>query len=122
MVPELALNVLSFFDRPMLEGLQIYSRFLRDIVDDNARILPLRCISFLEVRIFQCKLTIVYEVFRNPAPRPRIHVSPRVVHRIRDYQEKAFDICSDLQLLMIRSLGRVHGMVWSRRVREQHDS
>ncbi|KAH7714033.1 hypothetical protein AAVH_18606 [Aphelenchoides avenae] len=49
MLHEVALEALRYFDRKSLEGLQMHSRYLRDIVNRNSRTLPLRQIK--EVRI-----------------------------------------------------------------------
>lgn len=45
MLANIALEALRFFDRTALEGLQMHSRYLRDLVDGNARSLPLRYIQ-----------------------------------------------------------------------------
>lgn len=45
MLTEIALEALRYFGRATLEGLQMHSRHLRDLVDRNARTLALRYIQ-----------------------------------------------------------------------------
>lgn len=49
MLPEIELDILHFLDRTALEGLQILSRHLRDLVNRQARSLPLRSILCVQV-------------------------------------------------------------------------
>lgn len=49
MLTETALDVLCFINRHELEGLQLRSRHLRDLVDRYAEDLPLRRISSVNV-------------------------------------------------------------------------
>ncbi|KAH7712426.1 hypothetical protein AAVH_20230 [Aphelenchoides avenae] len=49
MLPEIALEAFRYFDRSSLEGLQMHSRYLRDLVNHNARTLPLRYIYEVEI-------------------------------------------------------------------------
>lgn len=49
LIPELELQALRFFNRTELEGLQIHSRYLRDLVERNTQSLALRYIH--EVRV-----------------------------------------------------------------------
>ncbi|KAH7707705.1 hypothetical protein AAVH_25061 [Aphelenchoides avenae] len=44
MLHEIALEAVRYFDRPTLEGLQMHSRYLRDMVNRHASTLPLRYI------------------------------------------------------------------------------
>ncbi|KAH7702489.1 hypothetical protein AAVH_30352, partial [Aphelenchoides avenae] len=57
MQPEITLEVLRYCDRTSLEGLQMHSRYLRDVVNRHACTLPLRYIY--EVRICHCKAIIL---------------------------------------------------------------
>lgn len=52
MLAETALEILSYFSRLELEGLQVHARFLRDIIDRNVSILPLRYISEIRVSLW----------------------------------------------------------------------
>lgn len=45
MLAEIALETLRFFDRAALEGLQMHSRYLRNLVSLRARTLPLRFVN-----------------------------------------------------------------------------
>ncbi|KAH7714460.1 hypothetical protein AAVH_18186 [Aphelenchoides avenae] len=47
LIPELELQALRFFNRDELEGLQMHSRYLRNLVDSHAKTLPLRRIHEL---------------------------------------------------------------------------
>lgn len=51
MLTETAFEVLSYFNRAELEGLQMHSRFLRDIMDCNVNKLPLRPVFSVEVSL-----------------------------------------------------------------------
>lgn len=42
MLAEMELDVLHFFDRDALEGLQMHSRYLRDLINRHTGTLPLR--------------------------------------------------------------------------------
>lgn len=42
MLSDIALEALRYFDRVALESLQMHSRYLRDLVNRHARVLPLR--------------------------------------------------------------------------------
>lgn len=42
MLPEVEREALHYFNRAALEGMQIHSRYLRDVVNRDARTLPLR--------------------------------------------------------------------------------
>lgn len=50
MLHEIALEAVRYFDRPTLEGLQMHSRYLRDMVNRHASTLPLRYIHDVWVR------------------------------------------------------------------------
>lgn len=56
MLPDVALEALRYFDRLALEGLQMQSRYLRDLVSRHARTLPLRDIHDVEVSAFRTSL------------------------------------------------------------------
>lgn len=58
MLSEIELDVLRYLDRAALERLQIYSCFLRDLVNRNARALPLRYIHDVNVRVFVVSLML----------------------------------------------------------------
>lgn len=49
MIPEIELEALRCFDRTALEGLQIHSRYLRELVRRHEHSLPLRYISSFTV-------------------------------------------------------------------------
>ena len=51
MLTETSLEVLRFFSRHELEGLQMHSRYLRNLVDGSRETLPLRCISKVTVSV-----------------------------------------------------------------------
>lgn len=51
MLPEIERDVLRFLDRVALEGLQMHSRYLRNVVNRHARTLPLRRIHNVEVSV-----------------------------------------------------------------------
>lgn len=52
MLPEIELDVLQFLDRSALEGLQMHSRYLRDLVLRHAPTLPLRYIASVDVSVY----------------------------------------------------------------------
>lgn len=58
LIPELELQALRFFNRDELEGLQMHSRYLRNLVDSHAKTLPLRRIHELCVGL---RIAIRYE-------------------------------------------------------------
>lgn len=51
MLPEISLEALRYLDRTALEGLQMHSRYLRDVVDRHARTFPLRHIHDVNVNV-----------------------------------------------------------------------
>ncbi|KAH7714473.1 hypothetical protein AAVH_18199 [Aphelenchoides avenae] len=54
LIPELELQALRFFNRTELEGLQMHSRYLRNLVTKHARTLPLRRIQSVEMSSSKC--------------------------------------------------------------------
>lgn len=60
MLAEIERDVLHFLDRADLEGLQVHSRYLRDLVNRQARFLPLRCID--DVYVSACS-AFTYKTF-----------------------------------------------------------
>lgn len=52
MLTEVTLEIMRYFRRVELEGLQMHSRFLRDFVDRNSSTLALRSIYRLRVRLW----------------------------------------------------------------------
>lgn len=52
MLREIELDALHFCDRTSLERLQIYSRYLRNLVDGQAHSLPLRYIHEITVSAY----------------------------------------------------------------------
>ncbi|KAH7714452.1 hypothetical protein AAVH_18178 [Aphelenchoides avenae] len=54
LIPELELQALRFFNRTELEGLQMHSRYLRNLVTKHARTLPLRRIQSVEISFGKC--------------------------------------------------------------------
>lgn len=59
MLPEMALEALRYFDRPTLEGLQMLSRYLRDLVDRHARSLALRYTHDVELSTSSVYLQLI---------------------------------------------------------------
>ncbi|KAH7721306.1 hypothetical protein AAVH_11156 [Aphelenchoides avenae] len=58
MIPEFELEALRCFNRPELEGLQIHSRYLRNLVDRHAGTLPLRSIYEVDVQYGQVDIRL----------------------------------------------------------------
>ncbi|KAH7696265.1 hypothetical protein AAVH_36666 [Aphelenchoides avenae] len=53
MLPEIELDVLHFLDRTTLEGLQIHSRYLRNLISRHVGTLPLRYIDQVADHFFK---------------------------------------------------------------------
>lgn len=51
MLAEIAVDALGHFDRATLEGMQMHSRYLRDLIGRHAGTLPLRCIHHVEASV-----------------------------------------------------------------------
>lgn len=60
MLAEIVLEALQFFGRADLEGLQMHSRYLRDLVDHNRRTLPLRYVYDVNVNVGISALYLIY--------------------------------------------------------------
>lgn len=54
MLTEITLEALRYFNPTALEALQMNSRYLRDLIDRNARSLPLRFIN--KVTVSKCSV------------------------------------------------------------------
>ncbi|KAH7714474.1 hypothetical protein AAVH_18200 [Aphelenchoides avenae] len=54
LIPELELQALRFFNRDELEGLQMHSRYLRNLVNIHSQKLPLRHIHKVEISFGKC--------------------------------------------------------------------
>lgn len=60
MLPEILVEALSYFDRTFLEGLQMYSRYLRDLVNVHEGTLPLRYFYEADVSASYLKTEVIH--------------------------------------------------------------
>ncbi|KAH7707700.1 hypothetical protein AAVH_25055 [Aphelenchoides avenae] len=107
MIPEVELEALRCFNRAELEGLQMHSRYLRDLVDRHARTLPLRCLYEVDVQYGQVDIRLTEAdrevnetaVWGDQAPEELLRrVKNAFVHRLTvDFREESLPILHHLR-------------------------